>query len=135
MGMERATLLEASLRVRSSEPRTFSIKGQSSLDEQSNLFIESSPARRFPPSNETSAADHRTTTRIYFFAARVHMEQYESSCVCLCMCVRACVRACALFARNREWERKRSRAREWESKDRLNCKGYTKSRGIPRRWR
>ena len=113
MGMERATLLEASLRVRSSEPRTFSIKGQSSLDEQSNLFIESSPARRFPPSNETSAADHRTTTRIYFSAARVHMEQYESSCVSVY--VRVCVYECVCVCVVRENQSGRERDREQEN--------------------
>ena len=127
MGMERATLLEASLRVRSSEPRTFSIKGQSSLDEQSNLFIESSPARRFPPSNETSAADHRTTTRIYFFAARVHMEQYESSCVCLCMCVRACVRCSRETESGRERDREQENGRaktDWTVKDTQSPEEY-----------
>lgn len=57
----------------------FSIKGQSSLDEQSNLFIESlRPVVVSIPRNETSPADHRTTTKKYFFAARVHTEQYKN---------------------------------------------------------
>lgn len=59
----------------------FSIKGQSSLDEQSNLFIESlRPVVVSIPRNETSPADHRATTKKYFFAARVHMEQYKNEC-------------------------------------------------------
>lgn len=59
----------------------FSIKGQSSLDEQSNLFIESlRPVVVSILRNETSPADHRATTKKYFFAARVHMEQYKNEC-------------------------------------------------------
>lgn len=90
---------ETSLRVRSSEPRTFSIKGQSSLDEQSNLFIESSRpvVSILRTKRQRPIIEQR---REYFFAARVHMEQYKSECA---------------FTRNREGEKAIESERAGES--------------------